>query len=213
MVRRELFRMRRKLDDFGDAHATAGLTVRQVYAAACQCQRLFLAEDGEFAWFFRDMQLMRQEGSFLFVHAGIDDGIVALIEQHGINELNRRFHPMMADDPFGLYFGVLGNCIRTKYREIDLPLSRQGGTKARRLGLHAIVHGHRSRTSGQRLVLRQGIMHVESDVTLDRASRRRSGLSGQGVGVTIIDPAGHVDGLSADYPDIKRLEPAAYIGS
>lgn len=212
MMRRELFRMRGKLDGFEDACTAVGLNMRQVYAAAVQCRQLFLAEDGEFAWFFRDMQLMRREGSFLFVHAGIDDGLVALIEQLGTDELNQRFHPMAADDPFGLYYGVLGNSIRTKYRSIDLPLTPQGAARARGLGLHAIVHGHHNRTAGQRLVLRQGIMHVESDVTLDRTSRRLAGLTGEGVGVTIIDPAGYVDGLSADYPDIKRLEPAVYLG-
>jgi hypothetical protein len=210
-LEREMIRMRRKLEGFEDACAAAGLTMRRAYAAARQCQRLFLADDGEFAWFFRTMQLMHREGSFLFVHAGIDDGLVDLIDRHGIDELNRRFHPMAADDPFGLYHGTLGNCLRTKYRSFELPLTAPGAARARRLGLHAVVHGHHNRTGGQRLVLRQGIMHIESDVTLDRASRRREGLTGDGAGVTIIDPAGYVDGLSADYPDVKRLELAAYL--
>ena len=211
MVRHELFRMHRKLDGFEDACAAGGLTMPQVYAAACQCRRLFLAEDGEFAWFFRNMQLMHRVGSFLFVHAGIDDEILALIERHGIDEINRRLHSLAADDPFGLYYGVLGNSIRTKYRAVDLQLTPRGVKRARRLGLHAVVHGHHARTAGQRLVLRQGIIHIESDVTLDRASRRKQGLTGEGVGVTIIHPAGYVDGFSADYPGIKRFEPAFYL--
>lgn len=210
-LEREMVRMRRKLARFEDACTTAGLTMRRAYAAARQCQRLFLSEDGEFTWFFRTMQLMRQEGSFLFVHAGIDDELIDLIDRHGIDELNRRFYPMALDDPFGFYHGTLGNSIRTKYRSFERPLTAQGAATARRLGLHAVVHGHHNRTAGQRLVLRQGIMHIESDVTLDRASRRREGLTGDGVGVTIIDPAGYVDGFSADYPEVKRLELGAYL--
>ncbi len=212
MVKRELVRMRRKVDVFEDVCVTSGLSLRQVYAAARHCRQLFFADDGEFAWFFHDMQLMRRHGSFLFVHAGIDDGIVALLEDHGIDEVNRRFHRLAADDLFRLYYGTLGNSMRTKYRACDLPLTAQGAARARQLGLHVVVHGHRNRTAGQRLVLRQGIMHVESDVTLDRNSRREEGLAGAGVGVTLIDPAGYVDGLSADYPDVKRLEPAVYLG-
>jgi hypothetical protein len=211
MVERELVRMRHKVETFGEVCAAAGLTMRQVYAAASRCQRLFLAEDGEFAWFFHDMQLMRRHGSFLFVHAGVDDGIVTMIEERGIDFVNRRFRWLLANDLFGLYYGTLGNCMRTKYRVVDLPLTAQGAAGARQLGLHAVVHGHRNRTAGQRLVLRQGIIHIESDVTLDRISRRREGLAGEGVGVTTIHPAGYVDGFSADYPDIKRFEPAFYL--
>lgn len=70
----------------------------------------------------------------------------------------------------------------------------------------------RYRTAGQRLVLRQGIIHIESDVTLDRNARRREGLAGEGAGVTVIHPSGYVDGFSADYPEIKRFEPALYLG-
>jgi hypothetical protein len=212
MLERELTRMRHKVRTFGEVCAAAGLTMRQVFAAATRCRELFLAEDGEFAWFFRDMQLMQRYGSFLFVHAGIDDGIVTLIEQCGIDEINRRFHRLNETDLFALYYGTLGNCMRTKYRGIDLPLTPQGAASTRRLGLHAIVHGHRNRTAGQRLVLRQGIIHIESDVTLDRSTRRQEGLAGAGAGVTVIDPSGYVDGFSADYPEIKRFEPGHYLG-
>ena len=155
---------------------------------------------------------MRRHGSFLFIHAGIDDGIVTSLERYGVEEINRRFHQLTITDLFGLYYGTLGNCIRTKYRVVDLPLTARGAAGARRLGLHAIVHGHRNRTGGQRLVLRQGIIHIETDVTLDRNSRRQERLAGAGAGVTVIDPSGYVDGLSADYPAIKRFEPARYLG-
>jgi hypothetical protein len=212
MLERELARMRSKVRTFGEACAGAGLTMRQVFAAATRCRQLFLADDGEFAWFFPAMQLMRRHGSFLFVHAGIDDGIVRMLERHGIDEINRRFQQLTETDLFDLYYGTLGNCLRTKYRAVDLPLTPKGAAGARRLGLHAIVHGHRNRTGGQRLVLRQGIIHIESDVTLDRNSRLDEGLTGPGAGVTFIEPSGYVDGLSADYPEIKRFEPARFLG-
>ncbi len=209
MIERELIRMRHKLESFPSACAAAGLSLRQVYAAALQCRRLFAAGAGEFGWFYRDMRLLLRRGSFLLVHAGIDDGIVDLIATQGVDGVNRQFRAQMRDDLFALYYGTLGNCLRTKYRDVDLPLTAHGVARAQHLGVHAVVHGHHNRTAGQRLVRRRGMIHVESDVTLDRNSRRQEGLSGTGAGVTLIDPAGHVDGLSVDYPDIKRFEPAA----
>jgi len=50
-------------------------------------------------------------------------------------------------------------------------------------------------------------MHVEGDATLDRNLRHQQGLQGSGVSVTLIYPDGEVDGVSVDYPDIKRFEP------
>ncbi|MGD8558707.1 MAG: metallophosphoesterase, partial [Gammaproteobacteria bacterium] len=80
-------------------------------------------------------------------------------------------------------------------------------------GVHAVVHGHRNRTNGQRIMLRQGMIHIESDMTMDRNSRKKEGLDGYGVGVTIVRPEGHVIGISTDYPYAKVFEPELYIKS
>ena len=103
----------------------------------------------------------------------------------------------------------MANIIRTKYRPIDMPLTRHGVKLLRKKsGVHAIVHGHRNLLHGQRVMLRKGIVNFECDTTLDRNSRKKEGLQGQGAAVTIFRPEGLVMGISSDYPYIKVFEPA-----
>ena len=210
-IERELIRMRKKLNNFEDACADAGLSMRDIYATALKCRELFLKPKGEFAWFFRDMQLLYREGSFLFIHAGLDDRIINTIEEESFGYLNRLYRKQVKHDLFEFYYGPLANTMRTKYREVDMPLTHHGVERAYRQGVHAIVHGHRNRTNGQRIMLRQGMIHIESDITMDRNSRKKEGLDGYGVGVTIVRPEGRVVGISTDYPYAKVFEPETYI--
>lgn len=212
-IDKELNRVRAKVDDFEQHCARAGLSLRQVYATARCARRLFLREGGEFGWFFGDMQLAWRSGSFLFVHAGLDDEIAGLIGRRGVAELNRQYRKTSARDLFRFYFGPLANTLRTKYRREDLPLTGRGVAQAYRSGLHVVVHGHRSRQRGQRLALRSGMLHLEGDVTLDRNSRYRQGLEGHGAGATIIRPEGCIVGVSTDYPRAKVFEPALYLNN
>ena len=210
-IKRELIRMRKKVDGFEDACSEAGLSMRDVYATAMKCRELFLKPKGEFAWFFRDMQLLHREGSFLFIHAGFDDRIINTVEEKSFAHLNRLFRKQSKHDLFEFYYGPLANTMRTKYREVDMPLTHHGVERAYRQGVHAIVHGHRNRTDGQRIMLRQGMIHIESDMTMDRNSRKKEGLDGYGVGVTIVRPEGQVIGISTDYPYAKVFEPETHI--
>jgi hypothetical protein len=210
-IERELIRMHRKVDGFEDACNDAGLSLRDVYATACKCRELFLEPEGEFAWFFRDMQLLYREGSFLFIHAGLDDRIINTVEEKSFGYLNRLYRKQVKHDLFEFYYGPLANTMRTKYRHVDMPLTHHGVERAYRQGVHAIVHGHRNRTNGQRIMLRQGMIHIESDITMDRNSRKKEGLDDYGAGVTIIRPEGHVIGISTDYPYAKVFEPDTYI--
>ena len=93
-VQRELLRMRHKVDVFESACREAGMTLRDVYATAQKCCELFLEPGGEFAWFFRDMQLAYRAGSFLFIHAGLDDRVATMIGEHGVGHLNRLYRPV-----------------------------------------------------------------------------------------------------------------------
>jgi hypothetical protein len=210
-IDRELIRMRKKVDGFEDACADAGLSLRDVYAVAYKCRELFLRVGGEFAWFFDDMRLTYRGGSFLFIHAGLDDRIASLIEERGIDHLNHLFREQIQQDLFEFYYGPLGNTLRTKYRDVDMPLTRRGVERIYGQGVHAIAHGHRNRVGGQRIMLRHGLIHIESDTTMDRNSRAKEGLDGYGAGVTIVDPAGQVLGISTDYPYIKVFQPEALI--
>jgi hypothetical protein len=209
-IEREVTRMHKKIDIFEKTCEQAGLSLRDVYATALKCTELFLKRGGEFAWFFREMQLAYRDGSFLFIHAGLDDQVTRLMEKKGVRHLNRLYRKKVKRDPFDFYFGPLANTMRTKYRDVDKPLSRPGVERAYRQGIHLIVHGHRNLTNGQRIMLRRGMIHIESDITMDRNSRRKEGLEGYGAGVTIVDRK-RILGISTDYPHAKVFEPEKYI--
>ncbi len=210
-IEREVSRLRKKMIDFERASRDAGLSMREVYATVKKCRELFLQKKGEFAWFFRDMQLLCHKGSFLFIHAGLDDRITSLIKEEGIDYLNDLFRKQIEHDLFEFYYGPLANTMRTKYREVDMPLTHHGVERAYREGIHTIVHGHRNRTQGQRIMLRQGMIHIECDITMDRNTRKKEGLDGYGVGMTIIRPEGQVIGISTDYPYAKVFEPKNHL--
>ena len=203
--------MRQKVDGFEQACQLAGLSMRQVFATAQKCRELFFTHRGEFSWFFKRMQLTHRAGSLLFVHAGLDDRIATMLEKHSIAHLNKRFRHQLEHDPFEFYYGPIANTMRTKYRRVDMPLTSQGVKCVHRQGIHAIVHGHRNRKHGQRIMLREGLLHFECDTTLDRNSRAKEGMRGYGAGVTIIDPLGHVIGISTDYPHAKVFHPDALL--
>jgi hypothetical protein len=209
-IEREVEKLRKKLKLFEEGCEQAGLSLRMVYAAAKKWQELFLQPKGEYAWFYKRMKLARREGSFIFVHAGIDDRMARLISEKGMRHINRKFRKQLHRDPFDFYYGPMANIIRTKYRPIDMPLTWHGVKLLRKKsGVHAIVHGHRNLLHGQRVMLRKGIVNFECDTTLDRNSRKKEGLEGAGAAVTIFRPEGLVMGVSTDYPYIKVFEPAA----
>lgn len=206
-LEKELAGIRRKRSEFLERCKEAGLDMRQVYAAARTCQQHFLDPTGDYAWFFARMQLAWHSGSFLFLHAGVDDVFVDMLTEQGLEGLNARYQEACHGDLFGFYHGPLANALRTKYREQDHPLTANGLVKLHAAGIHAVVHGHRSSAEGQRIMLRQGLLHFEGDVTLNRNSRASKGLAGVGIGCTIISPQGHLLGISRDHPRAKLFAP------
>jgi hypothetical protein len=206
-IDREISKLNTKIDRFEELCGEAGLALDQVYAAALQWHTLFLDRRGEFSWFYRRMRLALRRGSFLFLHAGLDDDVAWLINDRGVRNLNREFRRQLHKGGFRFYYGSIANAIRTKYRSVDKPLSRHGARLVHDSGIHAIVHGHRSLNAGQRITLRKGMVNFECDTTMDRHSRLRGGLKGAGAGVTVVHPAGHITGISTDYPRVKILDP------
>src|SRR6185436_7664324 len=162
----------------------------------------------EFAWYFQRMTLARQEGSFLFVHAGVDDTVARVLCRHGAPGLNAWYHRLFGADLFELYHGALGNAFRTKYRDIDYPLTEHGVSQLHGAGIYAIVHGHRNILHGQRLTLRQGVLNFECDASVDRNTRTLEGLAGPGGAVVVFLPSGRIRAISTDYPFIKDFDPA-----
>jgi len=205
-VERELKRMRQKMVQFEDGCEKAGISIRMAYAAAMEWRRLFVHRNGEFAWFFREMTLTHREGAFLFLHAGLDDRVAQLIHDKGLKALNSMFRSQLFGDPFEFYYGPLANLIRTKYRPIDMPLTKNGARLIHEMGVHAVVHGHLNLYHGQRIMLRRGIVNFECDSTMDGNTRRKEGLPGHGAAVTIIDPDERVIGISRDYSYGKIFE-------
>lgn len=209
-IKRELGRITRKIDRFEHICDASGLTMKQVYAAVLTWQHLFLQPRGEFYWFFDRMRLFHRQGSFLFIHAGLDDRVAEWIRGRGVKQLNRRFRKLLRQDDLSFYYSPIANSIRTKYRAADYPLSHRGARLAHESGLHVIVHGHRNVYHGQRISLRKNMINFECDTTMDSGSRAKEGLKGAGAGVTIIHPDKLILGISSDYRRAKVFDPVSF---
>ncbi len=203
----ELERLTSRKQRFFAAASQAGLSFQQIYAAMHRWKQLFLQSDGEFHWFIQHQQLLCQRGSFLFVHAGCDDAIAQQLVEQDCDSLNTAFQEARQGEAFALYFGPLGNMLRTKYRRQDPQLSTRSSQDLITSGIHALVHGHRNLHHGQRITFRANMIHFECDSTLNSTSRKLEGLSGGGAAVTLIHPQGYVMGISSDYPSIKFFQP------
>jgi len=206
-IKKEVARLKKKTARFADHAAEVGLTLRDLYAAALKCRELFVEPLGRYAWFFQGLKAVHQSGSLLFVHAGVDDQMAAQIARKGVAHINRRFKKESRKDPFVFYSGTVANLMRTKYRDIDHPLTEAGVDDLHLAGIRLLVHGHVNQHSGQQLKSKHGLLHLEADVTLDRHSRSSEGLDGIGTGATIIYPNGYIIGISRDYPHAKLFNP------
>jgi len=211
-IEREVRRIREKIVELRESAEQAGLTLGMVHAATVAARQLFLDPEGEFSWFFRDMILARRAGSFLFVHAGVDDKVAELVRDHGIPGLNARFRELMESDLFELYHGPVGNAFRTKYRDTDLPFGAAGIENMHRAGIYAIVHGHRNLLRGQRVSVYNGMLNFECDASIDRNTRRIEGLAGPGAAAVIFRPEGQLVAVSTDYRYAKVFDAAGNLG-
>lgn len=206
-LEKELSSIREKQSELEAACDGLGMTLGELYAAVQHARHLFLHRDGEFAWYFSRMRLALQEGSFLFIHAGVDDTVTRVLHRGGVPALNAWYRRLFEGDLFELYYGPLGNSFRTKYRPTDLPLTERGVADLHGAGIYAIVHGHRNIRRGQRLTLRAGVLQLECDASVDRNTRALEGLAGAGGAAVIFQPHGGIRAVSTDYPFIKSLDP------
>lgn len=205
-IDKELRRIREKITELQVGAANLGMSLGVLHAVVLKCRELFLEPEGEFHWLFARMRLAYDNGSFLFVHAGVDDATAACLASSGAAGLNRWFDELMQRDLFELYHGPVGNVFRTKYRDIDFPLTERGLQDLARAGIYAIVHGHRNLRKGARLTLRGGVLNFECDASVDENTRAIEGLAGPGAAAVIFEPAGHAFSVSTDYPFVRVLE-------
>jgi len=130
------------------------------------------------------------------------------LAKRGIKHANKAFKKnLMTQNLFNFYYSPLANTFRTKYRDADLPLTPRGTKATKQAGIRVLVHGHVNQHGGQRIALKNGLIHIEADITLDAHSRAREGLDGVGVGVTLIDRNRGVVGISCDHPRAKVFKP------
>lgn len=207
LIDKEIRKLNEKLAKFEHERGKVGMTHRQILAAALKCHDIFFVAGGPYAWFYDAMDVVARSGSLLFVHAGLCDSMCALLVDGGPDAVNARYRAEAARATLGFYFGPLANLVRTKYRASDCALTERGVDLLHRAGIHMVVQGHVNNRQGQRLLAKRGLLHLEGDVTLDRASRRLEGLDGIGAGATLIFPTGDVIGLSRDYPRAKHFAP------
>ena len=208
-LHKELVRIREKVVELKAKCIELKMPLLQVYAAALKGRELF-AEGGEFGWFFGEMTLALRHGSCLFVHAGLGDEAANILARDGTRGLNEAFARLLDTDLFELYHGPIGNTFRTKYRDIDFPLTDAGVADIHRAGIRAIVHGHRNIHHGQRIVMRRGILNFECDASVDLNTRRLEGMRGAGGAVTVFEPDGQVWAASTDHPTIKVFDPSRH---
>ena len=206
-IDKEVKKVREKIRDFTKHCDAIDLDLRLVYAAVLKFQQEFLTKNGAYHWFYKKLQLAMQEGSFLFLHAGVDDRFSSQLGNIGIKKLNKRFRMELEDNtPFELYYGSFFNTVRTKYRSGDLPFTEEGAANLRESGVLAIVQGHINKTEGQSIQIRENIIHLECDITLDRNSRIKEGLNTHGAGCTLLLPSQKIVGISTDWHQAKLLD-------
>ena len=205
-IGKELGRIREKMVELREKCAALGMTLGDIHYAAQKARELFLDPAGEFHWFFERMDVAMRWGSFLLTHAGVDDVTAKIIDDEGVFGINTWFHRLLADDPFELYHGSVGNMFRTKYRDIDHPFTEVGVEHMYQAGLYGIVHGHQNIHRGQRVLMREGLLNFECDASVDVNTRRIEGLSGLGGATVVFRPDGVALGISADYPHVKVFD-------
>ena len=205
-IAKELRRIREKTSEFEFRCKKIGMSLAMVYATLNKAKELFLDKNGEFGWYFDEMALCHRAGSFLMLHAGVDDGVADVIRQRGVEGLNADYKRALEGDLFDLYNGPLGNVFRTKYREVDLPFTEKGLADINVAGIYAIIHGHRSLLYGQQITLRNGLLNFECDASVDCNTRDLEDLPGKGAAVTIVRPDARILGISTDYPLAKMFD-------
>ena len=87
-IAKELTRIREKVSEFEFRTRKIGISLAMVYETLNKAREIFLDKEGEFGWYFNGMDLCHRAGSFLMLHAGVDDVVADIIKQRGVDELN-----------------------------------------------------------------------------------------------------------------------------
>jgi predicted MPP superfamily phosphohydrolase len=203
-IEKELKRTPRKVSEFIGTLQQKDISLQLAYTLLQTLQEQLL--DGDYVWFTDLLEPVCREGSFVFVHAGLDDIVAGMMARTGLKMVDYHFLSGLDCDPFTMYNGHIGNIFRTKYRETDYPLTREGLNALFSLGIRAIVHGHQNDFMGQRMMVREGILNIEGDCAVDCNTRIANSVFTPGYAVTVIEPSGRVLGYSADHNETKVFD-------
>ena len=111
------------------------------------------------------MKLAHREGSYLFVHAGLDDVVANTLYEHGVDHLNQEFSDLIHGDPFEFIAGFWATSLEPSTANLittSLPKAR----KLHRAGIYAIVHGAQY-PAGTETGIREGMLNFECDASVD----------------------------------------------
>ncbi|WP_373017670.1 metallophosphoesterase family protein [Thiomicrorhabdus sp.] len=207
-IKKEVKQIQFKQQDFLEACQKHGLNLPQVYQAVQKARELFIEDGGIYNWFFKELKLLHRSGSYLFCHAGLDDAIAHQLSQQPLERINRTFQKKLQQgELFEIYYSEFGNVFRTKYRDSDKPLTSQGTQILKKIGIYALVNGHRSHKNGQQLFIRNGILNFECDTQLNENCRKKNKISTLGYSSTIFYANGLVSAMSSDIPKAKMFHP------
>ncbi|MBL4849125.1 MAG: metallophosphoesterase [Planctomycetes bacterium] len=157
---RELDRLDRKRAQLADA--LGGNFGWHHFAQALEIGReWFLDPDGRYAWLGSESRVCWRAGSFLFVHGGLDDLGARAILSEG-DAWGADLARLRREAPLELYFGPIGRALRTKYRDFEPPLGEPGRRALTKLGVRALVTGHRPHPDAPRFVSRSEVLHLET---------------------------------------------------
>ena len=165
-----------------------------------KARQMFLEPEGKYSWFFDNMEPFYRDGEFLFVHAGVGDEFIREIspmitctEANPFPIIMRHRNQLPFNDALhDFYYGPLGTCIRTKYREDTqvYEFTESGASLLEDLGINFVVHGHDNQLDGHKLNMRHGILHFCCDCTVDSGTRKAEGLTSPGYAVASFEPYG-----------------------
>lgn len=196
-LKKELRKAHKKKKELLGTLEQQGVSLQLAYSAIKRMQKEFF--EGEFCWLWNYMSVAHREGSFLFVHAGIDDYAASIVNSQGYHEINRIFWSgIKREDAALTYNNPISNVFRTKYRDVDWPLTGSGSSMLHDCGIYALVHGHQTSFIGQRMKLRNKLLNIEADCAVDCNTRNAKELWTPGFAVTILEPSGIAIGYSAD---------------
>lgn len=133
--------------------------------------------------FVKNIEVLYRAGSFLFVHAGLNDTAASYIAKHGVEGLNQYARRSLKTHPFHTYNGWIGDLTRTKnvgYKPSNyFSLTDKGTSLLHSIGIHGFLRGHQSNIKGPTVSAtphKEPLLEIGCDCCMNMNSRREEGV-------------------------------------